>query len=407
KDAIINNCFAELYEIRKENYLEQQQSAFELQSKIDALLQRYEKLKLQLIEDTEESEAIQKEMNKINEDIAIYQDEMRMKWDLIGGDITVEKLVEVLETNKGKLTIATAEATELLDHLNGRYNNSSVDIILKAWEGTEYTSFRSTKEDVVIDNPLLNLCLFTQPSVMDSLRNHEKRGLPQRFLITYPAELKFENHQLFQESNKENEEIYRTNIRRLFEFKAREKIKIRVAEKAKTSLEILYNIILRESRDEDVNETVNEWKRKTFGNLLKVISLLIVAERIEELEDGRIIYLNVNDVTNIQKLYNYYLSHFKKAYKLIRDNVKEDDLYYFFKRILELFKTHAISGNLTSTILNNNISRFNSGERKQMLQVLEEHNLLNIKRKGRSLIISLHEKLENQSIHEILKTYIN
>src|SRR5699024_11977783 len=62
KDAIINNCFAELYEIRKENYVEQQQSSFELQSKIDALLQRYEKLKLQLIEDTEESEAIQKEM---------------------------------------------------------------------------------------------------------------------------------------------------------------------------------------------------------------------------------------------------------------------------------------------------------------------------------------------------------
>src|SRR5699024_5581874 len=110
--------------------------------------------------------------------------------------------------NKGKLTVATAEASELLDHINGRYNNSSIDIFLKAWEGTEYTTFRATKDDIIIPNPLLNLCLFTQPESMNALRKHEKRGLPQRFLITYPEQDFFINHKLFQKTDNAYKENY-------------------------------------------------------------------------------------------------------------------------------------------------------------------------------------------------------
>ena len=108
----------------------------------------------------------------------------------------------------------------------------------------------------------------------------------------------------------------------------------------------------------------------------------------------------------MKKLYNYYSSHFKKSYKLIKSGLKEDNLLYFFKRILELCETHSTNRTLSSTVLNNHIPKFNSSERMKMLKELENFNLIEITHKGRSINIKLNPKIEKMPPKEVLQKYL-
>ena len=112
------------------------------------------------------------------------ESELKKRFFIVGGDITQEKITELLEINNEILTISTSEASEMFDHLDGRYKVDSLDIYLKAWEGTNYAKLRSTTDDIFLEQPLLNLCLFSQPQEIQRLSNHNGRGLMQRFLVS-------------------------------------------------------------------------------------------------------------------------------------------------------------------------------------------------------------------------------
>lgn len=411
KDAVIKRGMSALYQIRKKSYDEHKIETKILQSKIDSLTQSYESIKVKISKTSEQEKIkeLESELGKLNFEIAEIKMKQVMRWFIISGDITPERLVEVLSNNNGMVTIATAEASELFDHVNGRYNNTSIDLLLKAWEGSEYTAFRSTKEDEIIPEPLLNLCLFTQPLVFDALRKHEHRGLPQRFLMIYPDRYPLEKHELFYTFDAKIENKYKESITALFNLNLEKPWKVTVEKEAKGKFEELYKEIIEKSYNDDFPETVQEWEGKIFGNLLKVISLLLVAKKLEtnkNLKENPDLKLTVTDIENMKKLYNYYSSHFKKSYKLIKSGLKEDNLLYFFKRILELFETHSTNRTLSSTVLNNHIPKFNSSERMKMLKELENFNLIEITHKGRSINIKLNPKIEKMPPKEVLQKYL-
>src|SRR5699024_8489582 len=204
----------------------------------------------------------------------------------------------------------------------------------------------------------LNLCLFTQPEVIQSLKKHEKRGLPQRFLIINGSKPPVEDFLTFYEVDSEVEKIFNTNINRLSNMGEGVKRTIIISDVSRQAFEKMYKHLYFKSRDEDKSSFEQEWIVKVIGNIIKVVSLLKVAHEIENGNVIENIKLTNRDIKNMYKLYEYYESHFKKAFKLIKNDIIEEDLKYLFKRIIELMPEHALNGKINATIMNNYIPRF-------------------------------------------------
>jgi hypothetical protein len=113
----------------------------------------------------------------------------------VGGDITQERLAQLLEEQHERLAILDAEGT-LFDLIAGRYSatgkSPSFDLLLKAWRGDAHRVERVGRDPIQLRAPLLTLCLATQPSVVEALAEHREfrgRGLLGRMLFCLPPSL--------------------------------------------------------------------------------------------------------------------------------------------------------------------------------------------------------------------------
>jgi hypothetical protein len=104
---------------------------------------------------------------------------------LIVGDVTPEKLVNVMKSQKGKMTIALDEAS-ILDIWGGRYGDSVyLDPYLNGYSCVEIRLFRMNRTDV-IEKPNLSMILAMQPKYLKRFVSNEKfidNGLVGRFLF--------------------------------------------------------------------------------------------------------------------------------------------------------------------------------------------------------------------------------
>lgn len=116
----------------------------------------------------------------------IYQKRM------IADDITPEKLTTLLAKNNGKILIISGEAS-FLEVIGGRYSNKiSLDIALKGYSGEAIRVDRASRDEDIIDDPALSMCIFTQPIMAESVYSNEvysNRGLLARILLSCPQSL--------------------------------------------------------------------------------------------------------------------------------------------------------------------------------------------------------------------------
>jgi hypothetical protein len=395
KDAIIKRVFSALKDYQNDLLIKHKGILPEIESKIRSLSKRLEKVTDLYAEQNDKSYEI--EAQKIIEEINELEIKKRKPIFLVGGDITQEKLVELLSINNEKLSIVTPEGSELFSYFRGRYNSNSIDIFLKAWEGTEYTKYRLSGDDCRLNNPLLTLCLFTQPIELKILNEFVGRGLAERFLISVPEKFPFEEISFNNPMSKEIEESFHSRLIKLINLEVEDgEFAVKVQEKSKEQFEKLYFKIFKESYNPSYPDSYQEWLLKVFGNLIKLITLIKVSDKMKTSEKEKVIYLDESDITKIEQLFEYYNSHYKKAYGIANNGHKENDLEYLFRRILEL----ECGGKVSSTDLNNNIRRFNSSNRIQLLNVLEEHNLVRMTKKGRSLTININPAIKKMEQYE-------
>jgi len=356
KDAVIRISYIPLNKIQN-NYLEKKNNDIpKIISTLDAINSKYNMLLAENVENNNE------ELARLKKEKIKHENILNKGRFIISGDITQERVSEMMSYNNEMLTIATPEASELFSHLDGKYNSDSIDIFLKSWEGFSYSKHRSTKDDVNLEHPLLNLCLFTQPSEVNRLKKHEQRGLLQRFLISIPERYPIEEIRLYNKMDSSVQEVYNNNITKIYNFKVDNTVAIDVEESAIESFNELYFEIIKESYREDIPEVFQEWLSKVLGNLLKVVSIIKVARVFGSERDNTKISLNEYDILCARKLYYYYYNHFERV--ALNKNIKDSDLRYLFKRIIEL----STDGRINATEINNNISRFNSEQRKKLLK---------------------------------------
>ena len=128
------------------------------------------------------------ELENIAQQIADFQEVKPMQ--LYVDDITTEKLVSVMASNRGRAALISSEGG-IFDTLAGIYTrNVNIDVMLKGYSGDTIRVDRIGRESESIMNPSLTVLLMTQPKVVsDVLGNNtfRGRGLTARFLYCLPA----------------------------------------------------------------------------------------------------------------------------------------------------------------------------------------------------------------------------
>ncbi len=113
---------------------------------------------------------------------------------LFTSDVTAEATVRLLTEQGGRLGIMSSEGGEIKDIIMGRYTNngkSNMEVFLKGHSGDSIRVHRASpdREPIILDNPVLNMVLCFQPTVLESIwesRELQDRGLRARFLWSLP-----------------------------------------------------------------------------------------------------------------------------------------------------------------------------------------------------------------------------
>src|SRR5699024_5587857 len=109
--------------------------------------------------------------------------------EYLTGNTTMENLFNVLENNNEITAIITDEISDLINILSGKYNGKiDIDLLLKAYDGSRVDTGREKNDKLkILNNPLLIIMGFTQPSVLQEFRRFSGRGLAERFLYSMPV----------------------------------------------------------------------------------------------------------------------------------------------------------------------------------------------------------------------------
>lgn len=110
---------------------------------------------------------------------------------LLADDITVERLVDMLKEQGGRLGLVSTEGG-LFDAMAGRYSDkSNLDPYLQAWSGDTIRMDRVARGATIVHDPLLTIGLTVQPSVIEALAAKPEfrgRGLTARFMFAIPED---------------------------------------------------------------------------------------------------------------------------------------------------------------------------------------------------------------------------
>ncbi len=106
-------------------------------------------------------------------------------------DATPEALAWEMYLQGGKIGVLGDEGA-IFDVLSGLYSNgaSNLNIFLEAYDGSDYSIIRRTKENIDLKNPLLTMGLMVQPDLFIQAMNNRAfagRGFIHRFLFSLQA----------------------------------------------------------------------------------------------------------------------------------------------------------------------------------------------------------------------------
>jgi len=109
---------------------------------------------------------------------------------LVVADFTEAALSTALKHNEESL-LASSDEGGMFDNMAGRFSDTSeIDLVLKAANGSPFTSNRITRGITQLDRPLLSIAISPQPGILSRLGKHPEfldRGLVARFLWLLPA----------------------------------------------------------------------------------------------------------------------------------------------------------------------------------------------------------------------------
>lgn len=96
----------------------------------------------------------------------------------------------LLKEQAEKMAIMTAEGGGVIKNIAGKYSSngtSDIELYLSAYDGEKINIDRVGRESIQLNEPYLNMCLFVQENIIQSLnRDFMEQGFVQRFIFSLP-----------------------------------------------------------------------------------------------------------------------------------------------------------------------------------------------------------------------------
>lgn len=260
---------------------------------IEEYQEQYNKIHAQEIEEyqTERAYLENKRAKAIKTDLHTAKEitkqlsELEKKHELIlnVSDATPEALALEMYRQGGTIGIIDDEGS-VFDVLSGIYSNgqANINIFLKAYDGTNYTILRRTKENIELKNPLLTMGLMVQPEHFTNAMNNRQfsgRGFIHRFLFAFPESragyLKIGSPDIPPKLQKQYSDL----INRLLRMPSMSDVPVIVCDReADLLFSDYFEHIQKEIRAGGMFENLKEWASKQFGRVLKIAGILHLCE---------------------------------------------------------------------------------------------------------------------------------
>ena len=254
---------------------------------------------------------------------------------LLADDITPESISVVMQTQRERLGVMTAEGG-LFEILSGMYSkgDANIDVVLKSYSGEPYQSSRIGRASVSLHKPLLTLTMAVQPIVISKIMENETfkgRGFLARFLYSIPAS-KVGSRSFKTNPIGERNRAYCKMIRTILNHSlARmEPIKLILTDEALKATEDFYQEV--EGRLLDDLEEVEEWAGKLVGNTMRIAALIHVASEWINTNGTEVSADTVQKAISIGR---YFIEHSRAAFSMAGMNEEPavKDAKYIFKRM--------------------------------------------------------------------------
>lgn len=248
-------------------------------------------------------------------------------------DITPEALVSVMKENNEKIGMFSDEGG-IFSTLAGRYSNNipNIEIVLKAFNGTNVSVDRKGREPEKLNNPYLTILLFIQPIVLENMfQNNEFRGkgLCARFIYCYPKSKIGMRNINSKTVNRETEEQYKNIIKKLVQKDTKEAQILKLSEEAYMISQQFAERIEKGLREE--LKPIEEWVGKFHGLVLRIAANLHLVENI----DNDNLIISEQTMEKAIEIGLYYLENAKKVYKIAGINEVAVKAKYMIKKLKE------------------------------------------------------------------------
>lgn len=217
----------------------------------------------------------------ITKQIAELEEKHRLVLNV--SDATPEALAMEIYTQGGKIGIIDDEGS-IFDVLSGIYSSgqANINIFLKAYDGSNYTILRRTKDNIELKNPLLTMGLMVQPEHFQEAMSNKQfsgRGFIHRFLFSFPESragyLKTTSPDIPETLQKQYSDL----IKKLLRLPESELIPvIRCDREAELLFSDYHEHLQKEIRDGGIFENLKEWASKQFARVLRIAGILHICE---------------------------------------------------------------------------------------------------------------------------------
>lgn len=211
--------------------------------------------------------------------------ELERKHELVlnVSDATPEALAMEIYRQDGKIGIIDDEGS-VFDVLSGIYSSgqANINIFLKAYDGSNYTILRRTKDNIELKKPLLTMGLMVQPEHFQEAVNNRQfsgRGFIHRFLFAFPESragyLKMSSPDIPKTLQRQYNEL----IKRLLRMPSPSELPVIVCNKeAELLFSDYHEHLQKEIRDGGIFENLKEWASKHFGRALRIAGIIHICE---------------------------------------------------------------------------------------------------------------------------------
>lgn len=255
-------------------------------------------------------------------------------------DATPQSLVSLMNKNRGKISILTAEGDFFERFKNKNIDQVKYDVYLKPYSGDLLRTDRISRDTEIIENPNMTICVTAQPSVIKNLPStvHD-RGLMARFSYFIPYDNLGYRDSRTLEIPKHVIDSYEKIIYKLLSWTTEDTISLKLSKDATDLLHDTMDEIEVEFREDGAfHDNLKGWAGKLIGQLLRIAGLLHVSNQAQSCDQITDVNNTINKDTLASAilLKNYLVAHAEKAFGLMQQSQPYENAEYVLYKIRNL-----------------------------------------------------------------------